>query len=309
MGKKRKDYAEFRFYEKPSKEPVLALTGESWIRSFGEEIDYLHFHNMVEVGFCYWGKGEMILNKNSFNYSDGTFTFIPHNYLHTTNSEKVCRWSYFFFDVEELLMDYYKDNPGKGKNVLQSVSNNAHVSTIEENHYMGELIQMIFEQMQQKKSYYKETIRGLLLSLVMQIASRNDVFSEQSENKIARESGKILAALDYISYHYREDIRISELAECCHLSETPFRRIFHRDMNMTPVEYVNLSRVQAACDLMRKGDSQMKDVAMKVGYQTMSTFNRNFRRIIGTSPYQWKKEVDKEIEKIENYHISAQKGW
>ena len=78
---------------------------------------------------------------------------------------------------------------------------------------------------------------------------------------------------------------------------------------MTPVEYINLSRIQAACDLMRKGDRQMKEVAMKAGYQTMSTFNRNFRQIIGTTPYQWKKQTDKELEKIDNYHISAKKGW
>jgi len=307
LGKKRKEYAEFRFYEKPSKEPVLALMGESWIRNYGEGIGYRHFHNMVEVGYCIWGKGEMFLNRKGYNYSDDTFTFIPHNYLHTTKSEKTCHWSYFFFDLEEVLMDWYRDNPEKGKQLLHSVSQEAYISNIRDKPYLGGVIRMVLDQMQQKRGCYRETIRGLLLALIMQIVTINeDTASNQLKSK---RGSKILAVLEYISCHYCEDIRINKLAECCHLSETHFRRIFQRDMNMSPVEYINLFRVQAACDLMRKGSGQMEEVALKVGYQTMSSFNRNFRKIIGNSPYRWKRQMDKEFEKLENYRISAKKGW
>lgn len=307
MEKKRKEYAEFRFYEKPSKEPVLALMGENWVRKYGEDVDCLHFHNMVEVGFCNWGKGKMVLNKKEFDYSAGSFTFIPHNYLHTTNSEKTCRWSYLFFDMEEVVMDLYRSNPETGKQMLQNLSRKVYISSIGEERYLGGVIQMLLDQMEHKRNYYKETIRGLLQVIVMQFASHNE--DTASDQLINDGSSKIMAALEYISFRYREDIRISELASCCHLSETHFRRIFQKCMGMTPVEYINLSRTQAACDLMRKGNGHMEEVAIKVGYQTMSTFNRNFHRIIGISPYQWKMQVDREIEKIENYHISAKKGW
>lgn len=82
------------------------------------------------------------------------------------------------------------------------------------------------------------------------------VQSSSSENR-----SKIVSALEYISKHYTEEIMIGDLAECCHLSETHFRRLFQTDMNMTPVEYINLIRVQAACDLMKKEDCQMEQVA------------------------------------------------
>lgn len=48
---------------------------------------------------------------------------------------------------------------------------------------MGTLIQMILEQMQQKNNYYKETIRGLLFALVMQITSRNNEPSPRLEKE------------------------------------------------------------------------------------------------------------------------------
>lgn len=93
------------------------------------------------------------------------------------------------------------------------------------------------------------------------------------------------------------------------MSETHFRRIFQETMNMTPVEYVNFVRIRKACELIDKTDISMEEVAGKVGFVTPSTFNRNFRRIVGTSPYQWKKRPDSHERKLAEYKISALKGW
>ena len=100
-----------------------------------------------------------------------------------------------------------------------------------------------------------------------------------------------------------------DLAQQCHMSETHFRRIFQKKMNMTPIEYVNFVRVKKACELIDKTDISMEEVAEKVGFITPSTFNRNFRKIIGTSPYQWKKRPDNHEGKLQEYRISALKGW
>ena len=59
-------------------------------------------------------------------------------------------------------------------------------------------------------------------------------------------------------------------------------------MNMSPMDYINLMRVQKACDIMKKTNDSMDVVAQKVGFTTTSTFNRNFKKYLNTSPYQWK---------------------
>ena len=109
--------------------------------------------------------------------------------------------------------------------------------------------------------------------------------------------------------NYSDNFKIVDLANECHMSETHFRRIFQEKMNMTPIEYVNFVRIRKACELIDKTDISMEDVAEKVGFATPSTFNRNFRRIIGTSPYQWKKRPDNHEGKLLEYKISALKGW
>ncbi len=106
-----------------------------------------------------------------------------------------------------------------------------------------------------------------------------------------------------------EPITLKELADACSFSETHFRRLFVESMNMTPMEYLNLVRVRQACDLMKKSNLSMGEIAVRAGYISISTFNRNFRKIVGTSPYQYKKNSDAYQGKLLNARVSAKKGW
>ncbi len=66
---------------------------------------------------------------------------------------------------------------------------------------------------------------------------------------------------------------------------------------------------QKACDIMKKTNDPMDVVAQKVGFTTTSTFNRNFKKYLNTSPYQWKISPENYERKLLNYNISALKGW
>jgi len=78
---------------------------------------------------------------------------------------------------------------------------------------------------------------------------------------------------------------------------------------MPPMEYLNLIRVQKACELMKKTNEHMELIAQKCGFTTQSTFNRNFRKFLDTSPYQWKINPENYEHKLLNFRISALKGW
>ena len=55
MGKRKKQVAEYRYYKMPENCALFALLGEKWRQKYEREIDYLHFHNYLEIGFCYEG--------------------------------------------------------------------------------------------------------------------------------------------------------------------------------------------------------------------------------------------------------------
>ena len=54
------------------------------------------------------------------------------------------------------------------------------------------------------------------------------------------------------------------------------------------VEYVARTRFATACDLLRNGDLRISEIAFTVGFQSLSQFNRVFKKFSGKSPTQYR---------------------
>lgn len=62
--------------------------------------------------------------------------------------------------------------------------------------------------------------------------------------------------------HYTEDIKAKDFAKSCGLSETHMRRIFSEYTNMPPSEYLNVVRINKACELLAHGSTSIEEVAV-----------------------------------------------
>ena len=87
-----------------------------------------------------------------------------------------------------------------------------------------------------------------------------------------------------------EEIKARDYARSCGLSETHMRRIFSEYTNMSPSEYLNVVRINKACELLAHGNDSIEDISRAAGYPVLSTFQRNFRKITGLSPSAWRKQ-------------------
>lgn len=310
MAAKKKQEIEFRYYEIPQNEPCIALLGEAWVRPYGEDMDCLHFHNYMEIGYCYDGSGEVVLDDETVSYKPDMFTIIPKNFPHNTNSYhfSLSRWEYLFVDVEALLREVYREDPLYADDLGAIINNRAWAVEAISHPETTELIKTIMDEMRYKKDFYAESVKGLLLSLFMNIARMN----QEKVVKVRKQSrgvSQISFALHYIGANYAEELTIGDLAQVSHMSETHFRRVFQKIMNMTPSDYLNLVRVQMACEYMKKHTDSMELVAERCGFQSVSTFNRNFKKVLNITPYQWKIHPENYEAKLLDYKISAYKGW
>lgn len=313
MGRKKKPTIEFRFYEIPQGQSCLALLGEKWIRVYGEAINTLHFHNLFEVGYCRYGNGIVVLDERVCQYETDMFTVIPPNYPHTTTSETENFWEYFYFDVDLVAQQIYPGNVPKQREAVAILNKRADLTHAYEKPEIAGIIKSIMEEMRDKKPYYKETTKNLIKTLFFMIMRMHKSMEAESPTLVERETGddmmSIKPAIEYIEEHYADEIRALDLANSCNMSETHFRRTFDGIINMAPMDYLNLVRVQKACDTMKKTDYSMEIVAVECGFGNVSTFNRNFKKFLGTSPYQWKKNKDNYVGKLLDYNIHALKGW
>ena len=70
----------------------------------------------------------------------------------------------------------------------------------------------------------------------------------------------------------------------------PFSSHFRRQVGMSPMQYVTLSRLNHARTLLRSTDLSVMEIAMQCGYTDMSNFIRRFRRQYGMTPLQFRKQ-------------------
>ncbi len=69
-----------------------------------------------------------------------------------------------------------------------------------------------------------------------------------------------------------------------------FSRLFERHIKCTCIEYINHLRIYKACQLLAETEDNITMIGLDVGYDTLSTFNRNFRRLIGRTPSSFRAE-------------------
>ncbi len=311
MARKKKDTMEFRFYEIPQGESALVLYGDSWVRVYGHDELNLHFHNLTEIGICRYGDGNMYLDSDVYRYHDGTLTVIPENFPHITVSdgENPNFWEYIFFDLKSIVEEIFPQNPVYQSKVIESLNKTAMFMGEDKDGELTVIINSIIEEAKKKKPYYQKKISFFLKTLVIDLVRKSDVQIEDEQSVKGTNMAQIAAALDYVNKNYDKPMKANDLAGICSMSETHFRRIFEEYINMSPMDYVNLIRIQRACDLMKKSNDSMDMVATKCGFATTSTFNRNFKKYLDTSPYQWKINPSNYEHRLLNFRISALKGW
>lgn len=311
MGKRKKSKMEFRYYKMPVGIPVLAMLGEDWVRPYGAGIDFLHFHNCMEIGYCYGGHGILTIGEKDYYFTGNQFSVIPQNCPHTTTSDTgtVSRWEYLFIDASEILYGLYPNdcNEKRVKRIIQRVNSRGVFKDACDSPELAARVRQTLDIIRSNDEFCLEEAKGILTAFLTGLARENkddlqDVEDEQN-NAIVSE------ALHYINSHYMEQIRIETLAKHCHISETHFRRVFSSCMAMGPLEYINLIRIQNACELLRKTDALVSDIAFRCGFPALSTFNRNFKQILGESPNEWRKNPENFEQQIFKFEIHSEEGW
>ncbi len=107
-------------------------------------------------------------------------------------------------------------------------------------------------------------------------------------------------AIGYMETNYPDDISVASLASEIGLDRCYFSTLFKSQTGVTPYAYLTYLRVKKAASLIKDGGYSMSEIAEAVGLVPQN-FARIFRREIGISPREYKKEVENGSEVIDLY--------
>ncbi|MDR0235677.1 AraC family transcriptional regulator [Acinetobacter sp.] len=98
--------------------------------------------------------------------------------------------------------------------------------------------------------------------------------------------GKIAKTLQHIHTHYDQKIDVHTLAKQVNLSIPAFHTHFKTVTSTSPMQYIKTIRLHKARLMMIRENFNVEDTARCVGYESVSQFSREFKRLFGSSPIE-----------------------
>jgi AraC-like DNA-binding protein len=112
----------------------------------------------------------------------------------------------------------------------------------------------------------------------------------ESDKRIIQPYLRIEPAIHFIRQHFREKISVKDAAATAHLSVRQLDRRFREILKMSPQEFITKLRMKAACEMLSAGKENILDIALSLGFYDQSSFTLQFRKHLGATPLQYRKQ-------------------
>ena len=156
-------------------------------------------------------------------------------------------------------------------------------------------ISILAEQIVDEKAgdrYAKEfMIHTLTVELMIHLsrAMRNEWEENlRVKNGKARELVKI--ARQYMDENFEQGITVAEAAQYVFLSQGYFTRAFKDELGISPMNYLMSKRIEKACELLENNEIKVSSIAVQSGFSSPQRFNVAFRKLMGKTPMEYRKE-------------------
>ncbi len=109
----------------------------------------------------------------------------------------------------------------------------------------------------------------------------------------------VLRAQRLIEQQSSDEIAFNELAEKMHISERQLNRRFNQALQCSPLQYLQKVRIRHACNLLEASELPSSRIVYEIGYQDESSFRRLFKKHLGTTMEQYRRQFGQDQARME----------
>ncbi len=247
-----------------------------------------HCHAEYELALIIEGKGKRFVGNHVSDYAVGQVNFLGPNLPH---------W-------------FHKDDPDAEGGALvihfQEEFLGKEFCSIPE----MQKIQQLFEKSRMGIQYFGKTelaiingmnemlhLKGMerlirLLSLLLLLANSTEyhlLSSSQFIGQNNRDNARLNVIFEYVMNNFKKEISSKEIADLAMMSYSGFCRYFKNRTKKNFSCFVNEIRIGHACKLLIENDCSVSEVCYDSGYNNISNFNKQFKKIVKCTPYDFKR--------------------
>lgn len=239
----------------------------------------MHMHDdRVEILYVRKGTGKYIINNKIYTISAGDIMIFEAQVLHDESADRDSDLEIISCSVGGVQIQGFAPNKILN-NSLPVFKSNLYGAEIEH------ILSRIYLMHSYPQHYPQELVEHYLAILILLLNKASGETMEHLSKQVFDIGNSVK---DYIDAHYMEDIDIIAISQALKISESYISRTFKKVTNQTVMQYIIRRRIGEAQSWLLMSDLSVTDIALKVGYNSVSNFHSTFRRIVGMSPQAYR---------------------
>ncbi|MDE6386549.1 MAG: AraC family transcriptional regulator [Lachnospiraceae bacterium] len=252
-----------------------------------------HWHRAVELFYMESGELEYHTPSGTIVFPAGSGGMVNANVLHMTRTTgRATRNIQYLhiFDASLIAGEQGCCIEEKYVTPLISASQIEIIALYPEHFAHAETLKLIREAflLSGREFGYEIKLRELLSQIWLHLFEQAGAIMEESGKAAKKGNDKIKQMMVYIHEHYQDKITIAELAASAFLSERECFRVFQEYLHMTPIDYIQSYRLQAACQMLARGHETITEISHACGFGSSSYFGKVFREYTYCTPSQYR---------------------
>ena len=240
----------------------------------------------------YWQKGRRdyqilyVANGKTHFWFDGREEIVSTGHMVLYKPEEIQKYVYYLEDNPEVFWIHFTGRDVKNILAYHGISLDEHVF------YCGVLpdYKALFRKIIQELQLCRYGYEDYIVSLFKDILLLVDRQQHEQKKTTGNVQEQIERAAAYFNENYNTKISIADYAESLHISTNWFIHNFKQYAGMSPAQYILSLRMVNAQSLLERTTYNIKEISEIVGYENPLYFSRVFKKEIGKSPAQYRKE-------------------
>jgi AraC-like DNA-binding protein len=130
-----------------------------------------------------------------------------------------------------------------------------------------------------------------LISFYKNLQPTHNALTSQNSLLFTNEKFILYHVKEYIQQYFTEQIRVNDIADFCHCSESYVNHIFKKNTGLNIRAYINTYRMNLAKTMLKETEYSIAEISSKIGFNDPNYFTTVFSRSIGMSPTIFRKQL------------------
>lgn len=273
------------------------LTISKAVRDYNFSMDNKHFHDCYELYYLMEGERYYFIDKEIFHVKAGSLVLINREQIHKTSMVESSYHSRMLLQLNAGVFRPYLISLGLPDPDDLLATHYGVIDLKEEDRIkVLAILEIIMVEIQKKRDRYELQVKLKTAELFLIICRycKEQLQSEQVKQWKTEKHSKVQEVVQYLSEHCETNETLDKIAARFFISKSYLSRIFKEVTGFTVNEYVNLVRIKKAKRLLKSSQYSVTELSAVLGYESITYFERVFKKLTGLSPKRYQKTYDQE---------------